>query len=175
MTPTSSRKIRRPNPLHPPEVAAAIEHLHQFLAAEQNSESSTSREMRDKSLQSKDSQSESDLKLQSQGDASYDAIYKALTIVLNESEYQILGVCAASHAEGMQALQQYLTAFGEDAEATCTDPGKPIYIKYNTKTQTCYSEPYDGYHRGVIVSCQSAYDDGVNETFGHLPLDLFAS
>ncbi len=103
-----------------------------------------------------------------------DEIYDALTLVLNESEYQNLGICAENHAEGLLALQQYLAAFGEEVQPTCADPGKPLYIKYNGKTQACYSEAYDGVHRGVIISCYSSYDDGVNETFGHFPLDLFA-
>jgi len=37
----------------------------------------------------------------------------------------------------------------------------------------CYMKPYEGLHRVVLVACQSTYDGDVNETFGHLPLDLF--
>ncbi|MDP5017066.1 MAG: DUF1824 family protein, partial [Dolichospermum sp.] len=29
------------------------------------------------------------------------------------------------------------------------------------------------HHRGVLVSCQSYQEGGVNEMYGHLPLDLF--
>lgn len=105
---------------------------------------------------------------------SRESIYEALTLVLDGSEYQLLGICAQNYAEGASALQQYLAAFGYETTPTFADPGQPIYIKYNSKTETCYSKPYDGDHRGVIVSCQSSYDDDVNETFGHLPLDLFA-
>jgi hypothetical protein len=105
---------------------------------------------------------------------SRELIYEALTLVLDGSEYQLLGICAENYAEGALALQQYLAAFCYETTPTFADPGQPIYIKYNSKTEACYSKPYDGDHRGVIVSCQSSYDDDVNETFGHLPLDLFA-
>ncbi len=105
---------------------------------------------------------------------SRESIYEALTLVLDGSEYQLIGICAENHAEGTLALQQYLAAFGYEIEPTVADPGQPIYIKYNSKTEGCYSKLYDGDHRGVIISCQSSYYDEVNETFGHLPLDLFA-
>ena len=105
---------------------------------------------------------------------SRESIYEALTLVLDGSEYQLIGICAENYEEGALALEQYLAAFGYETRPTFADPGQPIYIKYNSKTEGCYSKPYDGDHRGVIVSCQSSYDDDVNETFGHLPLDLFA-
>ena len=105
---------------------------------------------------------------------SRESIYEALTLVLDGSEYQLIGICAENYAEGTLALQQYLAAFGYETTLTFADPDQPIYIKYNSKTEACYSKPYDGDHRGVIVSCQSSYDEDVNETFGHLPLDLFA-
>lgn len=159
MTKSPLPRTDRLNALHSPDVAAAIAFLHKFMASEQNLESDQSMKTSGKSLQ---------------GSTQKDEIYHALTIVLNESEYQNLGICAENHAEGLLALQQYLAAFGEEIQPSCADPGKPLYIKYNGKTQGCYSEPYDGIHRGVIVSCHSSYDDGVNETFGHFPLDLFA-
>jgi hypothetical protein len=37
----------------------------------------------------------------------------------------------------------------------------------------CYLDSYAGHHRGVLVSCQSYQEGGVNEMYGHLPLDLF--
>ncbi len=150
----------RLNAGHTQEVAEAIVFLHQFLATEQRPIDSESPQSSEKTLHFK---------------AEKNQIYDALTIVLDESESQNLGICAESHREGMLALQQYLAAFGEEVQPTCADPGRPLYIKYNGKTQGCYSEAYDGSHRGVIVSCYSSYDNGVNETFGHFPLNLFAT
>ncbi|HEY9658957.1 MAG TPA: DUF1824 family protein [Allocoleopsis sp.] len=45
-------------------------------------------------------------------------------------------------------------------------------MKFNPNASSCYADSYTGEHRGVLVSCQSA-DDGINEMYGHLPLDLF--
>jgi Domain of unknown function (DUF1824) len=97
----------------------------------------------------------------------------ALALVREQSDYQIFGICADSIAQGQQALASYLTALGYgDAPAVPAAEG-PVYIKYNPKLQRCHSDAYTGHHRGVLVSCQSAYDGDISETFGHLPLDLF--
>lgn len=141
-----------------PEVRAAIDLLHQFTVIDTAMGAST--------LASSVEKLPAEL--------SQESIYEALTLVLDGSEYQLIGICAENYAEGTLALQQYLAAFGYETTPTFSDPGQPIYIKYNSKTEACYSKPYDGDHRGVIVSCQSSYDEEVNETFGHLPLDLFA-
>lgn len=141
-----------------PEVRAAIELLQQFTIIDTAMDASN--------LLSSVNKLPAEL--------SRELVYEALTLVLDGSEYQLIGICAENHAEGALALQQYLAAFGYEIEPTFVDPGQPIYIKYNSKTEGCYAKPYDGDHRGVIISCQSSYDDDVNETFGHLPLDLFA-
>ncbi|OUC15287.1 MAG: hypothetical protein B0A82_08025 [Alkalinema sp. CACIAM 70d] len=101
-------------------------------------------------------------------------IQAALAEVAEASDYQIFGVCADDLATGQLALYQYMAAlgYGERPEIPAVDGA--IYIKYNPKMRSCHAEAYEGQHRGVLVSCQSAYEDGVNETFGHLPLDLFA-
>jgi Domain of unknown function (DUF1824) len=97
----------------------------------------------------------------------------ALALVRDHSDYQIFGICADSIAQGQQALERYLAALGYgDAPAIPAVEG-PVYIKYNPKLQRCHADGYTGHHRGVLVSCQSAYDGDINETFGHLPLDLF--
>ena len=49
----------------------------------------------------------------------------------------------------------------------------PVYIKLNGKNGLCYLDSYSGHHRGVLVSCQSYQEGGINEMYGHLPLDLF--
>jgi hypothetical protein len=99
----------------------------------------------------------------------------ALAHIQAHSDYQIFGICADSVEQAAAFLQNYLAAFGyEEAPALPTLPG-PVYVKYNPKTGHPYVDSYTGEHRGVLVSCQSAYDGDVNETFGHLPLDLFQS
>lgn len=103
------------------------------------------------------------------------AIQQALLRVRDLSDYQLLGVCADSAEQAIAALHSYLTAFGLTARPVPAEAiAGAVYLKYNPKTGLCYLKPYEGEHRGVLVSCQSAYDGDVNETFGHLPLDLFA-
>ncbi len=104
----------------------------------------------------------------------YGTVREALFLMVDRSDYQIFGICADNATQGQQALHSYLTALDRDerpeVQATTNDA---VYIKYNPKTGLCRAEPYTGNHRGVLVSCQSAYDDDINETFGHLPIDLF--
>jgi hypothetical protein len=100
-------------------------------------------------------------------------IRSALDVVREHSDYQILGICADSLAQGEQALTAYIKAFDYPFIPTVPPVDGPIYIKYNPKLRSCHSDNYIGEHRGVLVSCQSAYDDDVNELFGHLPLDLY--
>jgi hypothetical protein len=100
-------------------------------------------------------------------------IYQALTVVLEASEYQMLGVCAPDFATGLQTLTQYLAALGYDASPEIAEISGPCYLKYNGKTRSGYASQYDDGYRGVLIACQSSYDGEVNETFGHFPLDLF--
>ncbi len=102
----------------------------------------------------------------------YAAIRAAVLTVADLSDYQILGICAETAEEGIQALSSYLKVLEYEVPETRSIPGV-IYIKFNPLTGRSHMEPYTGEHRGVLISCQSAYDDGVNETFGHLPIDLF--
>lgn len=104
----------------------------------------------------------------------YATVREALFLMVDRSDDQIFGICADNASKGQKALHSYLAALQRDerpeVQATTDDA---VYIKYNPKTGLCRAEPYTGNHRGVLVSCQSAYDDDINETFGHLPIDLF--
>ncbi|WP_088893287.1 DUF1824 family protein [Leptolyngbya ohadii] len=99
---------------------------------------------------------------------------QALLQVVAESDYQMLGICADSIEQGQKALVSYAKALGypPNLEVQCIDG--PVYIKFNSKAMSCYSSPYEGEHRGVLVSCQSTDGEGINEMYGHLPIDLFA-
>jgi hypothetical protein len=102
-------------------------------------------------------------------------VRQALLLVVERSDYQILGICADAAAEAENALKTYLVALGYEDNPEMSSMEGPVYVKYNPKNGRCLTEPYTGEHRGVLVSCQSAYDGDVNETFGHLPLTLFSS
>jgi hypothetical protein len=104
----------------------------------------------------------------------YPAIREALQAVAARSDYQIFGLCADNLVQGIASLEQYLVALGYEAPVVVWgDRPGTVYLKYNPNTQRHWVDGYVGSHRGVLVSCQSAYDDDINETFGHLPLDLF--
>ncbi|MEP0870566.1 DUF1824 family protein [Trichocoleus desertorum AS-A10] len=101
-------------------------------------------------------------------------VRQALLFVTNLCDYQMVGICADNLTQGLAALKSYLPALGYNADEVTVDSIEgPTYIKFNSKTGLCYASPYPGSHRGVLVSCQSALSNGINETYGHLPLDLF--
>ena len=100
-------------------------------------------------------------------------IRQALLLLTELSDYQILGICADTAAEGLTALKTYSEALGYQPTLDLASIDGSVYIKFNPKTGLCYLDSYTGTHRGVLVSCQSAYEEGINEMYGHLPLDLF--
>lgn len=100
-------------------------------------------------------------------------IRQALLLVAEHSDYQILGICADTAEQGLSALTSYAEALGYELDLDIEPIEGPVYIKFNPKSRLCYLDSYTGTHRGVLVSCQSAYEEGVNDMFGHLPLDLF--
>ncbi|HLO49117.1 MAG TPA: DUF1824 family protein [Kamptonema sp.] len=110
-----------------------------------------------------------------ESDLEKSVLRRALLLLASLSDYQMLGVCAASTAEGFLALETYLKALGYNANldyAIASVTG-PVYIKFNTLKGSYYVDGYNGTYRGVLVSCQSSEAGGVNGTYGHLPLDLF--
>ena len=101
------------------------------------------------------------------------SISRALILITRLSDYQILGICADTAEEGILAMQTYSQALGYEAPNNLPTPEGPVYIKLNGKNGLCYLDSYPGHHRGVLVSCQSYQEGGINEMYGHLPLDLF--
>ncbi len=100
-------------------------------------------------------------------------VQAAVHRVAAASDYQILGICANTLAEGIQALKTYGAALGYQPQLDLAPIEGAVYIKFNPKSALCYADRYSGDYRGVLISCQSAYESGLNEMFGHLPLDLF--
>ena len=98
---------------------------------------------------------------------------QALLTVAHHSDYQMFGVCADSFEQGRDALERYAKALGYLPELNFSPVAGEVYLKFNPKSGRCYGDHYAGDRRGVLVSCQSADADGLNEIYGHLPLDLF--
>ncbi len=104
----------------------------------------------------------------------YSLLQQALCVVAKQSDYQIFGICADTLEQGQLTLTSYANALGHPVNAAqIPDVDGPVYIKFNPKSGLLYADSYVGAHRGVLVSCQSAYESGLNEMYGHLPLDLF--
>ncbi|AKG20283.1 DUF1824 family protein [Calothrix sp. 336/3] len=100
-------------------------------------------------------------------------IRKAILFVTKLADYQILGICAETAAEGIQAMKTYSHALGYEPPSNLPAIDGPVYIKLNGKNGVCTIDYYMGHHRGVLISCQSYGQGGFNELYGHLPLDLF--
>lgn len=103
-----------------------------------------------------------------------DRLRQALELVARHSEYQILGICAQTAREGLQAMNEYSQALGYEPPEDLESIEGPVYIKFNPNIGLRYMSAYEGKDRGVLVSCQSPNSDGLNEMYGHLPMDLFA-
>jgi hypothetical protein len=102
------------------------------------------------------------------------AVQTALKFVIEQSDYQMLGICADSLAEGQQTLETYASAFNyELPNLDLPTIQGAVYLKYNSRTGNYYADGYPGTHRGVLVSCQSDFQDGLNAMYGHFPLNLF--
>ncbi|MEL7038146.1 MAG: DUF1824 family protein [Cyanobacteria bacterium J06592_8] len=106
-----------------------------------------------------------------------EGICSALKRLVQNSDYQMLGICADSLEIAWTALEQYLQGLDYnitiDRSAIETIEGS-VYLKYNGLSQSYYASPYTEQYRGVLVSCQSTDETGVNGTYGHFPLDLFS-
>ena len=100
-------------------------------------------------------------------------IIEALKQVQVKSDYQLFGILADNYEQAIAALKDYATAFGHPVPTSPEKLDGPIYLKYNPGTKLCYCDTYKGEHRGVLVSFQSDFEDGVNEMFGHFPVDLY--
>jgi Domain of unknown function (DUF1824) len=100
-------------------------------------------------------------------------LQQALLTVCAASDRQLFGICADSLEQGVAALDSYLKALGYPQVYPLEPLEGAIFIKCNPSRGKCYREPYSGSHRGVLISCQSDLDDGLNQTYGHLPLNLW--
>ncbi len=100
-------------------------------------------------------------------------IIRALKVIQDAADVHIFGVLSPSFPEAIQALNEYVTAFDYPQPDFPQAIDGPTYLKYNPSTQLCYADTYEGRYQGVLISCQSDASDGLNQMFGHLPLDLF--
>lgn len=107
-------------------------------------------------------------------DAETIALQNAVKLAAQQTDHQLFGILANTLEEALTALAQYTQALGLSMpNPPATDDAPPIYVKYNAGTGLCYAKSYEGDYRGVLISFQSDLSDGINATYGHLPLTLF--
>ncbi|MEM9137777.1 MAG: DUF1824 family protein [Cyanobacteria bacterium P01_F01_bin.42] len=100
-------------------------------------------------------------------------VIEALEQIKAESDYQIFGILTDTYEEAIATLAEFAAAFGYAVPDRPEPAEPPIYLKYNPASRLCYCNTYEGDHRGVLISFQSDFEDGLNAMFGHFPLDLY--
>lgn len=100
---------------------------------------------------------------------------QAISLIVELSEWENLGICADSVQEAITTLNSYLKALGyppiTDDFLQKTFP-QAVYLKYNSQKQSCYLDEYSGDYRGVLISCQGE-DEKITGTYGYFPLNLY--
>ncbi|MGG6240721.1 DUF1824 family protein [Nodosilinea sp. AN01ver1] len=91
------------------------------------------------------------------------------------SDYQTLGICANTLAEGQRALEAFLLALGVAVNLDLPARDGAVYLKFNTLKGAWYLDDYSGLSRGVLITFHTS-DPEVAEvagTYGPFPFDLF--
>ncbi len=99
----------------------------------------------------------------------------AIVLMAQFSDFQILGICAETAPQGYLALKTYAAALDYDITFETPTAAGPVYIKFNPSTGRCHLDARSGKYWGVLVSYQTSQPEGINEVYGHFPLDLFVS
>ena len=98
---------------------------------------------------------------------------KALLLVVQESEWENIGICADNLTQGLDVLASYLKALGYRYDSQQhSESEEPVYIKFNTRKINYYVNSYTGNSRGVLVAMQGN-EEAVLGTYGYFPLNLF--
>ncbi|EKV03881.1 protein of unknown function DUF1824 [Leptolyngbya sp. PCC 7375] len=91
------------------------------------------------------------------------------------ADYETLGVCTDTLAEGKAATEVYVGRLSRPINLDLPERDGAIYLKFNTLKGAWYLDDYAGPNRGVLVSFHASEPeyDLVNGTYGPFPLDLF--
>lgn len=93
------------------------------------------------------------------------------------SDYQTLGICADSVAQGTAALTAFLAALGVTVTLDLPPRDGPVYLKFNTLKGAWYLDDYSGPSRGVLVTFHTSEPEAepLAGTYGPFPFDLFSA
>jgi hypothetical protein len=91
------------------------------------------------------------------------------------SDYQTLGICASTLAEGKQAMESFLAALGVAVALDLPAREGPIYLKFNTLKGAWYLDNYSGPSRGVLITFHTSEPEVAElaGTYGPFPFTLF--
>jgi hypothetical protein len=108
-------------------------------------------------------------------DTEQSAVRETLLLFNELSDYQTLGICADTLAQGKAAVEAYVAALSRPIQLDLDSREGPVYIKFNTLKGAWYLDDYPGPSRGVLVSFHASEPevDLINGTYGPFPLDLF--
>ncbi|NEP20417.1 MAG: DUF1824 family protein [Leptolyngbya sp. SIO4C1] len=109
--------------------------------------------------------------------AEQQSVQTALLWFSDLADYETIGVCAATLAEGKAALEQYVGVFARPITLDLPAHEGAVFLKFNTLKGAWYLDDYTGASRGVLVSfhVSEAEAAGVMGTYGPFPLDLFTA
>jgi Domain of unknown function (DUF1824) len=92
------------------------------------------------------------------------------------SDYQTLGICADTLAEGQQALESFLQALGVSVNLDLPTREGAVFLKFNTLKGAWYLDDYSGPSRGVLITFHTSDPEvaEVSGTYGPFPFNLFS-
>ncbi len=122
------------------------------------------------------------------GEAAREALRQELVQAMEPCAWFTIGVMAPSAAAALAALQVWEGALGwpplqpqtlgfepvDDHDSAGADPAGTVFLKGNQRTGTYLLRPERGLGEGVLISGHHPDNPAVEDTWGPLPLNLFA-
>ncbi len=104
-----------------------------------------------------------------------------LQVAMGHCAWFTIGVMAPSAAAALETLRQCEAALGwpvleaEGPEPEALQPGVAVFLKGNQRNGRFLIRPEAGLGQGVLITGHQPADSQKEDTWGPLPLDLFAA
>lgn len=102
---------------------------------------------------------------------------RELAPLLGACEWFTIGIMAPSAAAALAALRQLEAAQGwsglQSGDPAEGEPG-PVFLKGNQRTGLFHRRREEGLGEGILITGHGGSDPDAEDTWGPLPLDLFA-